>query len=124
MNKLLHVVTGLFAGLFLLVGLGWLLAPGLLAAQFEMPLLEGMARSTQIADLASFFLTLGACMLMGVITRKRVWFFPAMMLLGFAAFGRILAWLAHGAAFAPQMIAVEALVIVLLYFARFTRDPD
>lgn len=118
MGKILRSVAGLFAGLFLLVGLGWLLAPGLLAEQFEMPLLDGMARSTQIADLASFFLTLSVCMLLGLVTRNRVWFFPAMMLLGFAACGRILAWLAHGAALAPQMIAVEVAVILLLYFAR------
>ncbi len=58
-----------------------------------MALLDGRGLSTQLADLASFFLTLGGCILAGLITGNRLWFYPAVSLLGVAAFGRVLAWL-------------------------------
>ncbi|MEO1267226.1 MAG: hypothetical protein AAFX99_03945 [Myxococcota bacterium] len=39
------------------------------------------------------------------------------MLLGFAVLGRFVAWLAHGAVFAYDMLAVEGVVIVFLLVA-------
>mgnify|MGYP000275974932 CR=1 FL=1 len=39
------------------------------------------------------------------------------MLLGFAAFGRVIAWLVHGAALAWDMIVVEIAVVALLFVA-------
>lgn len=85
--------------------------------QLGMPLLDGLGLSTQIGDLASFFLTLGSCMLLGLVTGNQIWFYPPMMLLGFAAISRTLAWLIHDAAFPPDVIAVETVLAVLLYVA-------
>lgn len=114
-NKILRVVTVLPGILFVVIGVGWIIDPASAAAGVGMPLLEGVARSTQIGDLGAFFLTMGLLILIGVTTLKRVWFYPPMMLLGLAATFRIIAWLVHGAALAGSMIAVEVIVTTLLF---------
>ena len=50
-------LSGLFGALLLLIGARWLIDPAGAAAGLDLPLLEGAARSTQIGDLAAFFLT-------------------------------------------------------------------
>jgi hypothetical protein len=117
MNKVLNVLVALVGVLFLLSGLRWLFDPTAAAATLGMPLLDGVGRSTQIGDMAAFFLTLGLLIMMGLVTAHRLWFYPACMLLGLAAFGRILAWAAHDATFAVDLIAVELLITAFLLFA-------
>ena len=97
MNKVLRVIVALPGILFVVTGLRWLVDPASAAAQFGMPLLDGLGRSSQIGDMASFFLTLGVLILIALITAKRVWYYPAIMLLVFTAVSRILAWLIHDA---------------------------
>ena len=116
MNKLLNVLVALPAVLFLTIGLRWMVAPEGVATEFGMALDTGLGLSTQIGDLSAFFLTLGLSMLLALLSRRRVWFYPPIMLLGFAALGRVLAWLFHDAALAPQ-IGVEVIVATLLFLA-------
>mgnify|MGYP001550268063 FL=1 len=115
MMKYLRILAGAAAVLFMLTGIAWLVFPSFVAPQLGMTLLSGVGLSTQIGDLASFFLTLGSCVMIGLITSKREWFYPAIMLLSIAAVGRILSWLFHDAALALDMIAVEAITAVLFY---------
>ena len=68
---------------------------------------DGIGRSSQIGDFAAFFLTLSACALIGLVTGRRVWFYPSALLLLLAAIGRLLAWAVHDAAFAASMVGVE-----------------
>jgi len=117
MNKALQILVGLPGILFVLVGIGWIVDPARTAAELGMPLLEGVGRSTQVGDLASFFVTLGACMLIALYTKSRTWYYPAIMLLALAALGRTLAWLVHDAALAIDMIAPEVVIACLLLFA-------
>jgi hypothetical protein len=114
MAALLRLPAGLFALVFLGVGLTWWIAPGYVSDQFRMELLTGAALSTQIADLASFFLTLGGLILSGLITGNRAWLCAAIALLAVALFGRAIAWMFHGADLALDMMAVEGLVIAVL----------
>jgi len=80
----------------------------------RMPLLEGDGLSTQIGDLAAFFLTLGGSIAIALRTDRTIWLFPAIMLLGLAAAGRVIAWLGHGASLLLDMIIVEVAVAGLL----------
>lgn len=116
MNKILTVLLALPAILFLTLGLRWLVAPEGVAVEFGMALDSGLGLSTQIGDLSAFFLTLGLSMLLALLSRQRIWFYPPIMLLGFAALGRVLAWLFHDAALAPQ-IGIEVIVAALLFLA-------
>ncbi|MEM1081802.1 MAG: hypothetical protein AAGH65_09505 [Pseudomonadota bacterium] len=124
MNKILQLAIGIPALLFLVIGLSWFFAPSFASEVFDMGLLEGRALATQLGDLGSLFLTASVCMLMAVVTHRRIWFYPAMMLMGFATIGRLSAWLLHDAALTLDMIAVEVVLIILMVVAaqRMTGD--
>ncbi len=117
MNKVLKVLVLLPALLFIVTGIRWLFAPAGVAPNFGMSLEQGLGLSTQVGDLAAFFLTLGACMLIALVSGRRSWYYPAIMLLSIAAIGRVLAWLLHDAALAPDMIGVELVVSTILLLA-------
>ena len=114
MSLLMRVAIGLPALAFIFVGFAWWISPEFIGSLFRMELLKGAGLSTQIADLASFFLTLGCCMLVGLLSRSPIWFLPAILLLSFAILGRLIAWLSHGADLTLDMIFVEVVVVLLL----------
>ena len=116
MDIALKTAAGLLAVVFLLLGLASWGVPDFASAQLGMSLLGGIGLSSQIGDVASFFLTLGGCILIGIVTNNRFWLYPAIMLLSLATLGRLLAWAFHDAALATQMIAVEWVVLAILFF--------
>jgi len=125
MKKVLMAVLGFFAVLFVSYGVRWLAFPGGIAPDFGLQLGDGLGLSSLLGDLGAFFLTLGLCLAAALLTGRRLWFYPPAMLLLFAALGRILAWLLHGAAFAVPMIVVELLVGgLILLGARTLAERD
>ena len=124
MNKAIKIVTCLPAILFGLMGIRWLVDPAGAAGGLGMPLLEGLGRSTQIGDLGAFFVTLSVLILLGVITGKREWFYAPALLLGLTALFRVVAWLAHGAAFATAAIVVEVVSTAILLVAATRTSPS
>jgi len=116
-SKILRAIVCIPAIIFIVTGLQFLLDPAAAVKQFGMPLLDGVSRSSQIGDMAGFFLTCGLCVLIAVSTGKRVWFYPAAMLTSITAIGRILAWLLHDAALAINLIAPEIIFTALFLFA-------
>jgi hypothetical protein len=125
MKKLLNGVLGLFAVLFVSYGVRWMVFPGGIAPEFGLELGDGLGLSSLLGELGAFFLTLGLFLAAALLTGQRLWFYPPAMLLLFAALGRTLAWLLHGAALAVPMIAVELLVGGLtLLAARTLAEPD
>ena len=117
MNNVLRIVAGLVGILFFLNGLQWIISPANVAASLGMPLLEGVGLSTQIGDLGSFFITVGAMTLIGAITTTRHWFYAPSMLLLVAALYRTLSTLLYGAPFVMSAIVVEVSVGLFLIFA-------
>jgi hypothetical protein len=114
MSTTLRFSIVLLGAVFALQGLGWLVAPQRAASDLGMPLLDGLGRSTQIGDFASFFFVAGGAMLLGALALRGELLRVAAALFGCAALGRTLAWLAHGADLAAFFIAVEVAVAVLL----------
>lgn len=113
----IRIATIVLGAFFTLQGLGWLAIPARAAAGLGMPLLDGLARSTQIGDLTSFFVVAGLLMLGGSRPgHESLLSIPAMML-GVAAIARTLAWAVHGAAFATAFIAIEVAAAALLFTA-------
>ena len=55
--------------------------------------------------------------LMGLTTRRAIWYYPPIILLSLTAVGRILAWLLHDAALAMNLIAPEVIVALILLIA-------
>lgn len=115
MNKILSIVVALTAVLFASIGLRWLVAPEGVAAEFGMTLMQGLGLSSQIGDLGAFFLSLSIFILLAMTSGRRMWYYPAIILLGLTAIMRVMAWLFHGASFAVDMIAVEIIVCAILY---------
>lgn len=117
MKNVLRIVAGLIGILFFLNGLQWIISPANVAASLGMPLLEGVGLSTQIGDLGSFFITVGAMTLIGAITTTRHWFYAPSMLLLVAALYRTLSTILYGAPFVMSAILVEVVVGLFLIFA-------
>ena len=116
MKNVLRIVGGLVGILFFLNGLQWIISPANVAESLGMPLLEGVGLSTQIGDLGSFFITVGAMTLIGAITTTRHWFYAPSMLLLVAALYRTLSTLLYGAPFVMSAIVVEVVVGLFLIF--------
>jgi hypothetical protein len=123
MNKILRVLVLVPAILFVVTGLRWLVDPAGVAPEFGLVLGEGLGLSSQVGDMSSFFLTLGICMLVALVSGRRVWYYPPILLLLLAAVGRVVAWLLYDAALAPQ-IGLEILVAAILLVAarRLARE--
>lgn len=116
-KRLLSVVVALPGVLFVIMGLRWLVDPAGIAPSLGLTLQTGFGLSSQIGDLAAFFLVAGLSILLAVVTRQQIWFYPAVMLLSIAAVGRVVAWIAHGAALVPQTILFEVVIAGLLLVA-------
>lgn len=125
MKNTLRVVAGLLGTLFLINGLQWIIAPANIAAQLGMTLLEGVGLSTQIGDMGSFFITVGAMTLIGALSQTRHWFYAPSMLLLVAALFRTLSTAIYGAPFVLPAIVVEISVGLFLIFAgsRISKEP-
>ena len=117
MKNVLRAIAGIVGILFFLNGLQWIISPANVAASLGMPLLDVVGLSTQIGDLGSFFITVGAMTLIGAITTTRHWFYAPSMLLLVAALYRTLSTILYGAPFVMSAIIVEISVGLFLIFA-------
>lgn len=117
MKTVLRVFIALPAVLFVVLGLRWFVDPTGAAAALGMQLMDGVGRSSQIGDVGALFLSMGVMMLVALITAQRSWFQAPALLLALVALFRVLAWLAHDAALALDMIVVELIVAAMLLFA-------
>ena len=116
MDRILSVLVLLPAVLFLVTGLRWLIDPAGIAPEFGLVLGEGLGLSSQVGDMSGFFLTLGICILVALVSGRRAWYYPPALLLLLTAVGSVIAWLLHDAALASQ-IGVEVVVAVILLVA-------
>ena len=124
MNKILSVLVLLPAVLFVVTGLRWLIDPAGIAPEFGLVLGEGLGLSSQVGDMSGFFLTLGICMLVALVSGRSAWYDLPALLLMLTAVGRVIAWLLHDAALASQ-IGVEVVVAMILLVAsrRLAQEP-
>ena len=118
MNRILQILVLLPAILFVVMGVRWLVDPAGVAPDFGLVLGEGLGLSSQVGDMSGYFLTLGICMLAALVSGRRVWYYPPMLLLVLTAVGRVIAWLLHDAALAPQIAAEIVVAVILLVAAR------
>jgi hypothetical protein len=123
MNTIFRLSVLLPGVLFLVMGLRWLLAPQGIAPDFGITLQSGVGLSSQIGDMAAFFLLLGICILTALATQRRFWYYPPMILLSLTALSRVLAWLIHDAAL-PMNLIMPEIVVALIILVASRRLPD
>ena len=116
MDKFFNILTYVIGFLFLLMGLQWLIDPSAAAAGLGMSLLSGHGLSTQIGDLASFFLVVGIFILCAAVKKNKVWLYTPIALFSFAAISRIIAFVFHDAALSTDKILVELVLAGFLLF--------
>ena len=116
MSKIINVLSYLIGFLFIFNGFLWLINPSNIASSLGMTLLSDHGLSTQIGDLASFFLVVGIFTILGIYKKVKFWFYTPIALLSFAAFSRIIAFLFHGAALSVDKIVVELIIAGFLLF--------
>ena len=123
MTTTLRILSALLGVIFALVFLLWLFDPARATGAFNMPLLEGMARNTQVGDFTAFFFALAAFIGLGVVRQQRSWLLAASLVLGSAAVFRILSVVMHDATLVASSVAVEVVgaVILLAYASRLER---
>jgi hypothetical protein len=121
-QMVLRAIAGLIGALFLVQTARWMIDPAAAARSLGMPLLDGMARSTQVGDFTSFFLAMGSMAILGAIRSNGTWLRASAMLLGGAAAMRTLAWAIHDADFALQFIAIESITAMLLLAIAYRFD--
>jgi hypothetical protein len=109
----MRVGRSVLLGLVALVGLLtagnaalWLFIPARAAEALKMPLLSGAALSTQM-DIGAFFLSGAIFTGLALITRERLWFIAAAVLVLGAALYRTAAFAFHGAPFLADMVGIE-----------------
>ena len=125
MKRIGKLILLFAAVLFLEIGLRRLVNPDGIVPEFGVVLGDGLGRSTQVGIFSAFFLALGFCVLMALVSGRRVWYYPPVMLLLLTATGRLLSWVAHDAAFALGLIGIEVVVAALLLAAsRWLAERD
>ena len=117
MSKVFKIFISIPAIIFVFMGLRWIINPAAAAQAQVMPLLDGMALSSQIGDLGALFLGMGVMILLGLISDNKTWFQAPILLLLCTAVIRVIAWLFHDASLAIPMIVVELLFSGLLFVA-------
>ncbi|MBT3673011.1 MAG: hypothetical protein HOM90_10605 [Porticoccaceae bacterium] len=115
MNTTLFKIIAIVPGIPLLANaLLFIVQPSTVVADLGMPLLDGIGRSTQLADLGAFFAFSAVMIIYGVIKSQSELLRLAALLLGMTAVLRVLAWVAHGAGLATSLIAAEVVLVVWL----------
>ena len=115
MNTTLFKIIAIVPGIPLLANaLLFIVQPSTVVADLGMPLLNGIGRSTQLADLGAFFAFSAVMIIYGVIKSQSELLRLAALLLGMTAVLRVLAWVAHGAGLATSLIAAEVVLVVWL----------
>ncbi len=118
LDKMIKIAAGLLGIMLLGIGLFWLFVPAIAAPLIGMEVQQGIAASSQIGDLGAFFIVAGAFALLGLGTGNATLLYTPAALVGVAAMLRIVAWAAHGAEFAAQMIVLELVMCRLFLMAR------
>lgn len=101
----------------LFLGVMWVFAPEIAAANLSSELLTGAALTTQIGDSAAFFLGSGFLLIVGGLRVNATMILTGGCLVGMVAPARIIAATAHGGDITVEPIVVELITFIVAYFS-------
>ena len=102
---------------FLFTGYRWLVSPEAAASNLMMPLLKGVALSSQMGDIGGLFLAMGLLVTGAVVSRKGDWLMSVSIILACIAIFRLFSYTLHGAALIPQAVGFEIVLSIWLGIA-------
>ena len=115
MKQIIARVLSFLPGLlFLSNAYTWVTNPLAASNGLGMQYLEGIGRSTQIADFSAFFIGVGIFCLLGSIFKNITFLISAVIILFSAAIMRIVAWQIYNADFATIFISVEIIASIMI----------
>ena len=121
-KNILRILSAIPGIPMLMNGIGFLTDPAKAAAGLEMDLLEGMGRSTQIGDTASFFIGSAILIFLGAFKARGQWLYAGAGFIGGAAIARYIAATVHGADMATQFIIAEVVLTIWLCLCAYFLD--
>ena len=120
MSSITKFLSSIPAVVFLIIGVFWVLQPGIMAENFGMVLSSGLGLSSQIGDLGSYFVSSALMIFYGIYTNNTNWFYPPILIMLLTALFRTLSTLLHDAPFAADMIGSEILFSGILIYAIYS----
>ena len=115
LQKVLRVLIGLTALLYITLALGFLLDPAQAAARLGIGAIAPLGMATLRGDFIGFFGTIGILALLGAVRDEARYYIAPLMLVGMTLAGRLITVAASGfdATIGPPML-VEAVTVALL----------
>lgn len=120
MSFITKFLSSIPAVVFLIIGVFWVLQPGIMAENFGMVLSSDLGLSSQIGDLGSYFVSSALMIFYGIYTNNTHWFYPPILIMLLTALFRTLSTLLHDAPFAADMIGSEILFSGILIYAIYS----
>lgn len=120
MSLITKFLSSIPAVVFLIIGVFWVLQPGIMAENFGMVLSSGLGLSSQIGDLGSYFVSSALMIFYGIYTNNTHWFYPPILIMLLTALFRTLSTFLHDAPFAADMIGSEILFSGILIYAIYS----
>ena len=120
MSLITKFLSSIPAVVFLIIGVFWVMQPGIMAENFGMVLSSGLGLSSQIGDLGSYFVSSALMIFYGIYTNNTHWFYPPILIMLLTALFRTLSTLLHDAPFAADMIGSEILFSGILIYAIYS----
>jgi hypothetical protein len=120
MSLITKFLSSIPAVVFLIIGVFWVLQPGIMAENFGMVLSSGLGLSSQIGDLGSYFVSSALMIFYGIYTNNTHWFYPPILIMLLTALFRTFSTYLHDAPFAADMIGSEILFSGILFYAIYS----
>ena len=120
MSLITKFLSSIPAVIFLIIGIFWVLQPGIMAENFGMVLSSGLGLSSQVGDLGSYFISSALMIFYGIYKNNTHWFYPPVLIMLLTALFRTLSTVIHGAPFAVDMIGSEIIFSAILIYAIYT----
>lgn len=120
MSFITKFLSSIPAVVFLIIGVFWVLQPGIMAENFGMVLSSDLGLSSQIGDLGSYFVSSALMIFYGIYTNNTHWFYPPILIMLLTALFRTLSTFLHDAPFAANMIGSEILFSGILFYAIYS----
>lgn len=122
MKKALRTISIVIGVLSFVTAMQFVFMPSRVAERLGMPVLEGVAASTQLGDLGAFFLAVAVLVSLAQRRGQAGLLLAPAIMVGCAAVMRTLVFLAGHAPFAPRFIVPELVMAVLLFAAARARE--